>query len=242
MAEIIIDDKSYGNVEVPPYKHAQNIYKRVLRAFRKNQLIHLGYLFSRQEQKNLHTYKKGGAEDEIELLQMYIDLGEKLNFKHQDAIKLKSTIEKTTDLAHTNLNITKRLTLINKKQLSKNVESTYLFWDIENYSNVTQMFNQVILEYEIEDEHIYIAANPDSLYLKKREWDAELYDFGKTLNSFNFTKCDHGKNVADTILLDEFKKLNIKNSNVFMMTYDRELKELFLDACHLSNNMFILSK
>ena len=145
-------------------------------------------------------------------------------------------------MAHTNLNITKRLTLINKKQLSKNVESTYLFWDIENYSNVTQMFNQVILEYEIEDEHIYIAANPDSLYLKKREWDAELYDFGKTLNSFNFTKCDHGKNVADTILLDEFKKLNIKNSNVFMMTYDRELKELFLDACHLSNNMFILSK
>ena len=72
--------------------------------------------------------------------------------------------------------------------------------------------------------------------------EANLYDYGKTLNSFNFIKCEHGKDVADDVLLEKFTKLNLKNANVFMLTFDRELKERFTQITHKSNNLFIMSK
>jgi hypothetical protein len=117
-----------------------------------------------------------------------------------------------------------------------------MFWDIENFSSIGSIFADLIEPYEIEDEHIFMAANPDSLYLKRSEWEANLYDYGKTLNSFNFIKCDHGKNVADDVLLEEFIKLNLRSCDVYMLTFDRELKERFVEATHESNNLYIMGK
>jgi rRNA-processing protein FCF1 len=94
----------------------------------------------------------------------------------------------------------------------------------------------------VPDDHIYVAANPDSLYLFRKEWEAELYDYKKTLNSFNFTKCNHGKNVADDILLGHLKTLDLKSVNVYLLSFDRELKERFNEACHKSCNLYILEK
>ena len=94
----------------------------------------------------------------------------------------------------------------------------------------------------IDDENIFLAANPDSLYLKRAEWEANLFDYGKTLNSFNFIKCAHGKDVADDVLLNEFVNARLKNSNVFILTFDRELKERFTDITDQSNNLFIMGK
>jgi len=132
------------------------------------------------------------------------------------------------------------LKLINKKHKS-NATQSYLFWDIENFSSIASIFSDIIDPYQIADNHIYMAANPDSLYLKKAEWEANLYDYGKTLHSFNFVKCGHGKNVADDILLEEFQNAQLKNSNVFILTFDRELKERFTEITHKSNNLFIMS-
>lgn len=64
--------------------------------------------------------------------------------------------------------------------------------------------------------------------------------YSKTFNSFNFTKCEHGKNVADGVLLNNFKDLKARDANVYVMTYDKELKEKFKDACHESNNLYAL--
>jgi hypothetical protein len=102
------------------------------------------------------------------------------------------------------------------------------------------MFSHVIEPYEIEDENIFISCNPDSLWLFRAEWEADLYDFKKTLNSFNFTKCDHGKNVADGVLLKNFEDLNPKEADIYVMTYDRDLKERFNNSCHDSNNLYAL--
>jgi len=131
--------------------------------------------------------------------------------------------------------------LQNKKTKSKTKKS-YLFWDIENFSNISPMFFQLIEPFEIGDENIYISCNPDSLYLFKSEWEADLYDFGKTFNSFNFTKCDHGKNVADGVLLKNFKDLKLQNADVYVMTYDRDLKDRFRQSCHESNNLYLLER
>ena len=119
---------------------------------------------------------------------------------------------------------------------------SYLFWDIENFSNIASIFSDVIEPYNIDDSHIYMAANPDSLYIKRAEWEANLYDYGKSLESFNFTKCDHGKNVADDILLNQCKSMRLKGCNIFLLTFDRELKERFTKVCDESVNLYILGK
>ena len=168
-------------------------------------------------------------------------MGEILQFDTSDAKKLKDSILFINDNAHTKFNITKRIKLINKKKKSKS-DKSYLFWDIENFSSISSIFNDIIEPNDINDEHIFLAANPDSLYLKKDEWEANLYDYGKTLNSFNFIKCDHGKNVADDILLEEFQKLKLQKSDVYILTFDRELKERFTEVTHPSNNLFIMGK
>ena len=168
-------------------------------------------------------------------------LGNILNFKTDDAQKLKNSILFINDHAHVNFNITKRVKLVNKKHKSKTKKS-YMFWDIENFSSISSIFSDLIEPFNIEDEDIYLAANPDSLYLFKKEWEANLYDYGKTLNSFNFTKCDHGKNVADDVLLEKFISMELKNSDIYMMTFDRELKERFVEATHDSCNLFIMGK
>lgn len=241
MQKIIINNKDYGSIEIPETKNAKKIFQRLLTVWEKRQPLHIGYLFTRKRQHELKSYQKGGAHDELAELQMFIDLGEKLNFNTKKAQELKEKIEHINDNAHVNLNISKRLQLFNKKTKSKTSKS-YLFWDIENFSNVGPMFSHIIEPFEIEDEHIYVSANPDSLYLFKREWEADLYDFGKTLNSFNFTKCDHGKNVADTVLLEDFKTLKLHNATIYLITYDREFKELFKESCHNSNNLYIIGK
>ncbi|MGB3961325.1 MAG: hypothetical protein WBK95_03760, partial [Sulfurimonas sp.] len=74
------------------------------------------------------------------------------------------------------------------------------------------------------------------------EWEADLYDFGKTFNSFHFTKCDHGKNVADGVLLQNFIDLKAKNADIYLLTYDRELKERFKNAIDVSNNLYVLER
>ncbi len=241
MKKVIIHKKFYGNIELAPTKNAYNIFVRVIRAFKSREPFDVNLLYSPKKIKSFDHYQQGGSEKELLELQMYIEMCEMFNKPCDDARDLKQHIEFVNDNAYVNLNISKRLTLYNKKQPSK-TKRAYLFWDIENFSNVSPMFSHIIEPFEIEDEDIYVACNPDSLYLFKAEWEADLYDFSKTLNSFNFTKCDHGKNVADGVLLQNFKDVNPKESDVYIITYDRELKELFKRVCHPSNNLYVLSR
>lgn len=238
---IYIEKKFRGSIEFPDNKDAKDIFFRTKQAYANHQKMSVNLVFSDAKLKKLQTYQKGGAATELENLDFYIQMGEILGFDTEDAQKLKNSIMFTNDNAHNHFNITKRIKLINKNTKSETNKS-YLFWDIENFSVISSIFNDVIEPCEIEDEFIYLAANPDSLYLKKAEWEANLYDYGKTLQSFNFIKCDHGKNVADDVLFEEFEKLNLKNSDVYILTYDRELKERFLEKTHASNNLFIIGK
>ncbi|MDP3466182.1 MAG: hypothetical protein Q8R86_10485 [Sulfuricurvum sp.] len=241
MQKIIINQKYYGSIELPDNQEAARVFSKVKSAFGAGKTMDISILFPPYKMKALASYQKGGARGELEDIELYIELGKVLRFDTLDAVKLKNAIELTNDIAHNHYNISKRLTLFNKKEKS-HATGGYLFWDIENFSNIGSMFNDVIEKYEIPDHRIYVAANPDSLYLFKSEWEADLYDYKKTLNSFNFTKCDHGKNVADDVLLKHFNDLRLQNSNVYLMTFDRELKERFSADCHLSNNLYILEK
>ena len=241
MQKIIIGHKDVGSITLPKTKDAKQILQRVQKVYASREKLSVRTLFSANHLVKLKSYQKGGAREELDNLDMYIELGKILGFTTADAKQLKNSIELVNDTAHTHFNITKRVSLINKKHKTKTAKS-YLFWDIENFSNISSIFNDLIEPFEIEDEHIYLAANPDSLYLKKREWEANLYDYGKTLSSFNFTKCDHGKNVADDVLLETFISLRLENSDIYMMTFDRELKERFQEVCHKSNNLFIMNK
>ena len=242
MQKIFIHKKYCGEVELAETKHAKAIFYRVVTAFAKKEPLHIGLLFRPHKIKALSKYQKGGSVNELLELDMYIEMGELLKFDTSDAYKLRDSIESINDLAHTHFNIKKRLKLFNKEKASES-KNIYLFWDIENFSNIGPMFNDIIEPFEIDDENIYLAANPDSLYLYKDAWESEFYDYGKRLySSFNFTKCDHGKNVADEVLLTAFKDLKLQGSDIFIITYDRELKELFLESCHESNNLYIVGK
>jgi len=241
MKKIIINKKYYGKIELAKTRNAYNVFVSVIRVFKANEKLSVNLLYSPKRIKDFEHYQSGGCSNELLELEMYIELCEIFDQNSDDAKDLKQRIEFVNDNAYVNLNISKRLILSNKKEASVTQKSC-LFWDIENFSNVSPMFSHIIEPFEIEDEDIYVSCNPDSLYLFKAEWEADLYDFGKTLQSFNFTKCDHGKNVADGVLLQNFKDLNPKNSNIYIITYDRELKELFQEACHPSNNLYILDR
>ena len=239
--QISIEHKYRGSVILPDNTEAKNVFFRTKQAYANHEKMSTNILFSKSKLSKLKRYQKGSSETELENLDLYIEMGEILGFNVDDAKKLKNSILFTNDSAHTSFNITKRLKLINKKHKSK-TNKNYLFWDIENFSSISSIFNDIIEKYEIDDEFIYMAANPDSLYLKRAEWEANLFDYGKTLNSFNFIKCDHGKNVADDVLLEEFINAKITNANVFILTFDRELKERFTEITNESNNLFILGK
>lgn len=239
--KISIEYKYRGSVELPDNSEAKNIFFRTKQAYANHEKMSVSLLFSKSKLAKLKKYNKGSAVNEIENLNLYIEMGKILGFNYDDAKKLKSSIELINDSAHTSFNITKRLQLINKKHKSR-VEQNFLFWDIENFSTISSIFADIIEPYEIDDANIFLAANPDSLYLKKKEWEVNLYDYGKTLNSFNFIKCDHGKNVADDVLLQQFSDAKIRQANVFILTYDRELKERFTEVTHPSNNLYILGK
>ena len=241
MIKVTIEHKYRGNVELPENRYAKDVFFRVKQAYANHEKMGVNLVFTKNKLHSLKTYQKGSAVDELENLDLYIKLGEILNFKTDDAQKLKNSILFINDNAHSKFNIKKRVKLANKKQKSNTCKS-YMFWDIENFSSISSIFNDLIEPFEIEDENIFLAANPDSLYLKRSEWEANLYDYGKTLNSFNFTKCDHGKNVADDVLLEKYKELKLKNSDIYMMTFDRELKERFVEATHQSNNLYIMGK
>ena len=238
---ISIEHKFRGSVELPENSEAKNVFFRTKQAYANHEKMNIKIIFSNAKIQKLKKYQKGSSEDELENLNLYIEMGEVLGFNTDDALKLKNSILFINDSAHTSFNITKRLKLINKKQKSKATKS-YLFWDIENFSSISSIFNDIIDKYEIEDEDIVLAANPDSLYLKKAEWEANLYDYGKTLQSFDFIKCDHGKNVADDVLLQKFIDAKLTNANVFILTFDRELKERFTEVTNNSNNLFIMGR
>lgn len=239
--KISIEYKYRGSLELPENTDAKDVFFRTKQAYANHEKMSINLIFSKNKLSKLRSYQKGGSENELENLNLYIELGEILGFDTSDAKKLKGSIEITNDTAHSNFNITKRLKLINKKQKSI-ADKNYLFWDIENFSGIASIFSQIIEPYNIDDDNIFMAANPDSLYLKRAEWEANLYDYGKTLNSFNFIKCGHGKDVADTLLLENFTNLKLQNANVFMLTFDRDLKERFTSATHNSNNLFIMAK
>ncbi len=239
--KIIINKKYHGAIELPETPNAEKVFYTIRNAYARKQPMGVHLLFGKNRIKQLGHYQKGGAWQELLHLELYIAMGERLRFETGDAVALKNSIELINDIAHNHLNIAKRITLYNKQRRSES-DKAYLFWDIENFSNVGPMFNDIIDKYEIPDDQIYVAANPNSVFMNGAEWEADLYDYGKTLNSFNFTKCDHGKNVADTVLLESFKRLRLTHSDVYIITYDRELKELFKAACHKSNNLYILSK
>jgi hypothetical protein len=239
--KIIINKKYFGSIDLPSTDGARRVFVTVTKAYAARKPMDISLLFSSGKLKALQYYQVGGAWQELLDLELYIELGKLLRFDTSDAEKLKNSIELTNDIAHNHFNITKRLTLFNKKIKSVS-ESVYIFWDIENFSNIGSVFSDLIEKYEIPDHHIYMAANPDSLYLFKDEWEADLYDYGKSLKSFQFTKCDHGKNVADTVLLENFKGLAPRNADIYLMTFDRELKERFESVCDSSNNLYILEK
>lgn len=241
MKKIIINKKYYGKIEIPKTRNAYKLFVLVVKRFSTNENITLKTIYSHNKIKSFDTYQRGGCADELKELDMYIELGRLLKFNTDEAKKLKDKIEFVNDNAHVNLDISNNLTLFNKKTPSK-TKRAYLFWDIENFSNVSPMFLHVIEPFEIEDENIYISCNPDSLWLFKAEWEADLYNFGKSMNSFNFTKCDHGKNVADGVLLNNFKDLKTKESDIYLMTYDRDLKDRFKNSCHNSNNLYVLER
>lgn len=239
--KVSIEHKYRGTIEFPDTREAKDIFFRTKQAYANHEKMSVNLVFSKSKIAKLKKYQKGSSQDELLNLDFYIELGKILDFHTKDAQKLKESILFTNDRAHTNFNITKRLKLINKEHKSKATQS-YLFWDIENFSSISSIFSDIIEKYKIDDNHIFLAANPDSLYLKKAEWEANLYDYGKTLQSFNFIKCSHGKNVADDILLQEFQDAKLKNTNVFILTFDRELKERFTQVTDESNNLFILGK
>ena len=241
MIKVSIEYKFRGSIELPENRYAKDVFFRVKQAYANHEKMSVNLVFTKNKLHSLKTYQKGSAVDELENLDLYIELGEILNFKTDDAQKLKDSILFINDNAHSNFNIKKRVKLANKKQKSK-TDKSYMFWDIENFSSISSIFSDLIEPFNIEDENIFLAANPDSLYLKRSEWEANLYDYGKTLNSFNFTKCDHGKNIADDVLLQQYIDLNLKNSDIYMMTFDRELKERFVEATHQSNNLFIMGR
>jgi len=47
---------------------------------------------------------------------------------------------------------------------------------------------------------------------------------------------------ADDVLLREMQNLHLKNANIFILTFDRELKERFTQEVDKSNNLYILGK
>lgn len=241
MEKIIINKKYFGSIDLPSTDAARRVFVRVTKAYAAQKPMNIHLLFSPGKLKALQYYQVGGAWQELLDLELYIELGKVLRFDTVDAEKLKNSIELTNDIAHNHFNITKRLTLCNKKVKSIS-KAVYIFWDIENFSNIGSVFTDLIEKYEVPDYHIYMAANPDSLYLFKDEWEADLYDYGKSLKSFQFTKCDHGKNVADTVLLENFLTLAPSHADIYLMTFDRELKERFVSACDASNNLYILEK
>jgi hypothetical protein len=238
--KISIEYKYRGSIAFPDTIEAKDIFFRTKQAYANHAKMSISLLFTNTKLAKLKKYQKGASENELKNLDFYIELGEILNFNTQDAQQLKKSIQVINDTAHSGFNITKRLKLINKRRKSQ-AKQSYLFWDIENFSSVSSIFNDIIDPYNISDENIFLAANPDSLYLKKAEWEANLYDYGKTLNSFHFIKCDHGKNVADDILLENFQNANLQDTNVFILTFDRELKERFAEASHPSNNVYIMA-
>lgn len=239
--KIFIEHKYRGTVEVPSNRYAKDLFFRVKQAYANHEEMSTLLIFPPNKLKALQSYQKGAAQEELENIDFYIALGEILGFQTQDAQKLKQSILFINDKAHVNFNITKRIKLINKQKKS-HAKNAYLFWDIENFSNIASVFNEIIEPFTIKDSHIYLAANPDSLYLKRSEWEANLFDYGKTLNSFEFIKCDHGKNVADDVLLGAFEALRAKESDIYLLTFDRELKERFKAATHPSNNLYIMQK
>lgn len=241
MKKIIINKKYYGKVELPKTRNSYNLFVSIIRVFSANEAVTLNTMYSQKKIKSFETYKSGGSSDELLELDMFIELAGILKFAPDEAKKLKEKIEFVNDNAHVNLNISKSLILFNKTAPA-NTKKAYLFWDIENFSNVSPMFFHIIEPFKIEDENIYIACNPDSLYLFKAEWEADLYDFSKNLNSFNFTKCDHGKNVADGVLLKNFEELKLREADIYLITYDRELKDRFKESCHESNNLYVLQR
>ncbi|WP_304544292.1 hypothetical protein [Sulfurimonas microaerophilic] len=241
MIPVKIEHKFRGKIYLPNNRYAKDIFFRVKQAYANHQQMGVHLLFNQHKLRKLSSYQKGGAKSELENIDLYIELGKILEFDTTDAQKLKNSILLTNDYAHSHFNITKRLKLISGNH-KKNLKNSYLFWDIENFSAISSIFSEIIEPYDIKDKDIYLAANPDSLYLKRAEWEANLYDYGKTLNSFNFIKCDHGKNVADDLLLENYKQLNIKNANIFLLTFDRELKERFLEAIDKHSNLYIMEK
>ena len=66
-----------------------------------------------------------------------------LNFTSADAKKLKERMQFVKDDAFVHLDISKNLVLFNKKKQSK-AKRSYLFWDIENFSNISPMFTDII--------------------------------------------------------------------------------------------------
>ncbi|MDA7816610.1 hypothetical protein N9A28_00285 [Sulfurimonas sp.] len=241
MKKIIINKKFYGKVELADSKNAYQQFVSLMNAFKKKEDITLRTIFSQKRIKRLQSERTPSYRYTLSELDMFIEIGKLLKYSYSEAEKLKETIEFLNDSAQVNLDISKNLSLFNKPKASK-TKNSYLFWDIENFSNVSPMFIHVIEPHEIEDENIYISCNPDSLWLFKAEWEADLYDFSKTLNSFNFTKCDHGKNVADGVLLKNFQDLNLRESDIYVLTYDRDLKERFKASCDKSNNMYVLER
>ena len=239
--KISIEHKYRGSVELPENSEARNVFFKTKQAYANHEKMSIKVIFSNEKLKKLKKYQKGSSLEELENLELYIEMGKILGFSVDDAIKLRNSILFINDSAHTSFNITKRLKLINKSKKSK-AQKSYLFWDIENFSSISSIFNDIIEPYNIDDSDITLAANPDSLYLKKAEWEANLYDYGKTLHSFNFIKCDHGKDVADDVLLNTFSASNLKNANIFILTFDRELKERFAQVGDKSNNIFIMGK
>lgn len=240
MKKIVINKKVYGSIDLPKGKNAYDTFVKIVKHYKSKNGFYVGVIFSEDELESFKEYHRG-VEKALERINIYIEMSKILDYTANDVKQLKRELEFLKDSAYVHLDISGGLKLINKKSPTS-TKNAYLFWDIENFSNIAPTFNHIIEPKELNDENIYVVANPDSLYLFRAEWEADLYDYSKTLNSFNFQVCGHGKNVADTVLVETFNELQLKNSDVYILTYDRELKERFKDVTDKSNNLYILEK
>ena len=138
MQKVFIGRKYVGSITLPDTKEAKQLFHRIQKMYTSRESLSIRTLFSATHLAKLKSYQKGGAREELENLEMYIDLGKIMGFATADAKQLKNSIELVNDTAHTHFNITKRVTLINKKQKSK-TEKNYLF-STSKTSQITHLY------------------------------------------------------------------------------------------------------
>ena len=87
MQKIIIGHKDVGSITLPKTKDAKQILQRVQKTYASRQSLSVQTLFSASHLAKLKSYQKGGAREELENLEMYIELGKILGRRMPRSLK-----------------------------------------------------------------------------------------------------------------------------------------------------------